>query len=443
MKALNDRQLEVLKWIGAGCPPRDWPDYTHRTTARALASRGLVTVRGHGPSWVATMASSGLAYLENGPPSKSKTTARSTKQSTPTRDPNSGTPITAESVLAALKDADGVLTVQNPPAHVRAAYRRALAGVTREDLPSGQRITFTGRDRGDMVVRLTSTPRRTDPPANVPVPPHVDEAHPVTRVLRQRPDALHVSDESRDRALRLLHAVAQEAQRRGYAYTVPEEGPSVMITIGEVTVSFRMHEEKDRVHQVDDQELDTLKYSWQRAPLHRAKAWSGRLALTLDDDNMWGKPTSWGDRKRWTLDSRLSRALQGAEEQAEQTRQRREAADLAKQERRRRWEDAVPQAKAAYVEELNRERLSDQVGALTHTANLRAYSDAIDTRAATLPDDQQASAREWAQWIRNEADRTDPLLQIEQLQYARPEELHAIQIDRYMPDGMVSSRPPD
>ncbi len=48
-KPLNDRQLTVLRWIAARCPERDWPDESHKHSARALESRGLAHVaRRHG-----------------------------------------------------------------------------------------------------------------------------------------------------------------------------------------------------------------------------------------------------------------------------------------------------------------------------------------------------------------------------------------------------------
>lgn len=52
---VNARQLEVLQWIADGCPEGKWPPESvgYKTTAAALKSRGLVTVRGHGPTWTA------------------------------------------------------------------------------------------------------------------------------------------------------------------------------------------------------------------------------------------------------------------------------------------------------------------------------------------------------------------------------------------------------
>lgn len=65
---VNPRQLDVLKWISEGCPPGRWPpdDYSHILSARALANRGLVTVKGRGPRWSATITDDGKHYLTYG-----------------------------------------------------------------------------------------------------------------------------------------------------------------------------------------------------------------------------------------------------------------------------------------------------------------------------------------------------------------------------------------
>ncbi|MBM7518255.1 excisionase [Nocardioides nitrophenolicus] len=65
---VNSRQLDVLKWIDEGCLPGRWPpdDYSHTLSASALANRGLVTVKGRGPRWSATITDDGSYYLEHG-----------------------------------------------------------------------------------------------------------------------------------------------------------------------------------------------------------------------------------------------------------------------------------------------------------------------------------------------------------------------------------------
>ena len=41
---LSTRQVEVLRWIGQGCPEGVWPDFTYKTTTYALAARNLAGV---------------------------------------------------------------------------------------------------------------------------------------------------------------------------------------------------------------------------------------------------------------------------------------------------------------------------------------------------------------------------------------------------------------
>jgi excisionase family DNA binding protein len=65
---LSNRQVAVLRWIGGGCPRRDWPDESHKNTARALASRGLAEVGRKKKVWTATITSAGEYYLEHGRP---------------------------------------------------------------------------------------------------------------------------------------------------------------------------------------------------------------------------------------------------------------------------------------------------------------------------------------------------------------------------------------
>lgn len=62
---LNERQLEVLRWIGDGCPQRDWESETYKLSAVALRNRKLATVKGHGPRWTATITDAGTYYLEH------------------------------------------------------------------------------------------------------------------------------------------------------------------------------------------------------------------------------------------------------------------------------------------------------------------------------------------------------------------------------------------
>jgi hypothetical protein len=63
---LNQRQIDVLRWINDGCTDGRWTDFTFKTTATALASRRLVTVSKRGGVWSAAMLPAGEHYLVNG-----------------------------------------------------------------------------------------------------------------------------------------------------------------------------------------------------------------------------------------------------------------------------------------------------------------------------------------------------------------------------------------
>lgn len=61
---LNSAQIAVLEWIKAGSPDGVYPkgDFGHRISARALQSRGLVQVSGHGARWRAQLTERGKAW---------------------------------------------------------------------------------------------------------------------------------------------------------------------------------------------------------------------------------------------------------------------------------------------------------------------------------------------------------------------------------------------
>ncbi|MGH3502040.1 MAG: hypothetical protein ACRDQA_14325 [Nocardioidaceae bacterium] len=63
---LSPRQLDVLTWIGDGCPDGVWSDFTYKHTTYALAGRGLVTVDMRRGSWSAALTQRGRYYLDHG-----------------------------------------------------------------------------------------------------------------------------------------------------------------------------------------------------------------------------------------------------------------------------------------------------------------------------------------------------------------------------------------
>lgn len=66
MREVNERQRDILRWIAEGCPDRDWPDETHKHSARALANRGLVRVSRAGGRWTAVLTDDGQHFHQHG-----------------------------------------------------------------------------------------------------------------------------------------------------------------------------------------------------------------------------------------------------------------------------------------------------------------------------------------------------------------------------------------
>jgi hypothetical protein len=64
-RKVNAAQLSLLRWI-AGRNPRTQATNSQRVSARALSARRLVTIKGRGPRWSATLTNAGMYYLEHG-----------------------------------------------------------------------------------------------------------------------------------------------------------------------------------------------------------------------------------------------------------------------------------------------------------------------------------------------------------------------------------------
>lgn len=453
MKALTTRQAEILTWIGEGCPERDWPDYTHRTTAKVLQDRGLVKVKGHGSGWTAIVTEAGRAALSAGtstrptgrPLTQRPARAGTAAKATPRSDRGKAPPHTvrAEDLVDRLVSAGGTLRIPDPPPAERAAYRRALAAVAPEMLPEGKRVKHQGRNDGDLVIQLADQAEdRSLPRRPVPLPESLDPDLPVIRHLAAHPGLLDVSQASRARALLLIQALDEESRRRGHAPAHRGKEPGFDLVIEGEHVTILVSEEKDEVSQIPPETLASVKYDWQRARPVIMQDWSGRLAMTLLAGR-WGQ-SRWADRKRWTLDSRLPLLLERAEEVAKDRIETRVKADQAKAERHRLWQESVPRARHAYISELNRGRLAKQLEAYAGAQDRRSYADAVAQAASAMqPGPQREAAQAWATWIRNEADRLDPVLGGKLLHFMTPDDISMWELGKYMPNGWSASRPPD
>ncbi|MGH3170201.1 MAG: 2OG-Fe(II) oxygenase, partial [Trebonia sp.] len=136
---------------------------------------------------------------------------------------------------------------------------------------------------------------------------------------------------------------------------------------------------------------------------------SGRLEVTLTRGWEQHPVPSQRDSGRSTLEDQLPaliRVLEIGKAGAEWERKEEECrADIRKE----RWEEVRKEAFIRVAYERNAERLRAELDSRDAAAAMRAYADEIDARAAALEAQAAQEARELATWIREHAERTDPL----------------------------------
>ena len=439
--------MKVLKWVVDGCPDGWWEDYTYKRTTYALEDRGLVTVDRRRDSWSATVTDDGRYYLEHGQyrpdPDGQRprpSAAEQHKKLRATVEPS------AVDLIAELQAGDGVLTIPDPAPNTRAQYRRTISKVISEGaVPEGYLLRHTGRDRGDLVIRLISrydAGQSEEKLPSISVPTTLETVDETVRTLRdERPELLDVADSSRERALLVLQAIAEECGRRGYEFSLrPDDAPTFQISMEGISSAFFMFEEYESRPVMNEFELKEAKYTWQRVRTTVQKIRSGRLVIQTGSRY---SPTSWADRKRWSLADRLPGLFAYVEQATIETIEKRARDERERIERRQAWEQALDRAKQLYVTDLNRRRLDDQLAAARRVEDLRRYADRIDRQADAM-DDAEASLQthRWAAWAKSEADRTDPLLRPADLVYVKPEDIKDSDLEAFMPSGMSVWRPP-
>jgi len=179
--APNARQLEILAWIGEGCPERDWPNFSYKTSAVALQSRGLAQVSKRGGTWSATITDAGRRVLAGEPYEMVKPNRAKAPSSPPRSAPTAASMAAdadsrrrramAASLLARLAEAGGSLEIADPTEQERAEIRQGVSAVdATRSAPAGKVLRSSGTKRGPLKVWLASpsaadmpiTPRQYD-----------------------------------------------------------------------------------------------------------------------------------------------------------------------------------------------------------------------------------------------------------------------------------------
>jgi hypothetical protein len=429
---LNQRQVDVLRWIADRCPAGHWADFTYKTTAKALEWRGLIVISRQGGRWEASILPAGTHYLETGNyPSghrlhrvrPARTPTVSLKIPQPRRGPR---PPVAEvkpthQLVKDIIDAGGVL--ERNLADETHSYKHLVAIInSRQFAPDDQQVIINDWVRpGRIVLRLSNIlwDWKTGP-----IPQRLGKLHPVAAQLRTEQRFDGISTSTRSRAYRLVHALALEAEARGHKVrTSKRPGPygygeqiggivgCVVFDVGRIHCAMSLTESQDRVpHIATDKELARAKRdTWYNVPTHDYVK-SGRLNITLATDSGYNSKVTWKDTEKIQLESRLCDVIPLFECWAAFDAERKEAerqSQIAAQERRR-HEDEV--AVEEYTQRVLADQLVADLNAWECAGRLRQYLAALETRAGEIADEEDRSAAaEWLEWCQNYIAKQDPL----------------------------------
>lgn len=423
---LNDRQLATLRWIGAGCPYGHWEDFSYKTTCYSLAARGLAEVDRRPSSWSATITEAGSYYLEHGrfPGATLVELQARAKASGRHRNGAVSAAEFAAAIMRELEASDSDVfefghddfyfnSREVEAAAVRSPWRPVGKKFTLESAGNWQDRRYTARFVYDPAASVS----RSD----VSVPARVSKLHSVAVAYRDDPDRHEVTKPSLARACRVVHAIAVEAERRGYALvhaSKPGRDYSEYrssLSDGQFLIDVSGHGFALRLAEVPGKGGAPINYlqarskpRWQ-STRQTAFVATGKLSIAITG---WtarsGRKEKFTDGKRQTLDSQLGelfwelevRALERDEADKEQAR----AAEVRRQQR----EVAIAAAKVHMVEADRVSQLHARAAEWAEYQRLQDYVRAVAERVKT-EQTPAADAVEWLAWIEAHLVRANPL----------------------------------
>jgi hypothetical protein len=418
-KTLTQRQIDVLRWIGDGCPSgvMDEETYSARITAGALRNRGLVKTAGSGDTWSASISEAGSEYLDGvdgpNPPQP--------------REPNVPA---SQRLIDEIIAAGGSLRVARRWGYGRTAAqpdyeRRVAAAERRGAVPTGKRLMIT-YERDVLQIDLCDVPEGTPTQVfPVPVPDRVGRYHSVVTEFRKQHDRHEVSRAQLPRVCRLLQGLVVEAERRGFAVKAPvaskvrERGRSewsgdtdghLQVVVCGVTVTLRIQEDGIRsrsIYPSTDYGFGDGDVRVRRSTAYEQGAKGTVRISILAPRTAAHRPSSWGDGKRQTLEACLPAVLMEVEARSAEQRERLKREQEEAERRQVAWEEAKIQARHRHAEFRCAQILDTEVAAWQHASAIRSYSDAIEGK---YPHDSGAIA--WVSWARARAHAIDPLRNI-------------------------------
>ncbi|ORX14170.1 hypothetical protein AWC27_19725 [Mycobacterium szulgai] len=321
----------------------------------------------------------------------------------------------ARELLAEVIAAGG--EVQRESKEGRRPYALLAAAINRHKLaPEGKQLTVEmGRRWEISVIRLEDAPYwRTTPAPEVVQAVRIGRWHPALAGLHER-DFMTMSIASERRMLRILQALAVEADARGHRVepaNPPRRYHYRHSEAGHVAIKIRGYRHTIGVWQ---KYREVPPPRWGKSPKRPDAAAGDSLAVGLiwESGGSSGVSESWSDSpaKRTRVENFLPTILWEIERRSEQAERRREQERLAALERERLQAEAERRALVLHIENVRAEVLREQHARWREGFQLREYIAAMDRVIERLPDDvDRAAASEWRGWCQEYVDSVlDPL----------------------------------
>lgn len=428
-RIINARQLEVLRWIGDGCPGRGWPDESHKHSARALAARGLAAVRRPDGVWTATLTDAGRYYLANGDyPSPSRSvTAQPRPQSRRSRARSTvatGVPKVIARPLVELgpsrpKDADlllgRLLRAREPvllaDANDQGAAKALEAG--HPAVPPGERVCTSAIGYRRRYAYLAEDAYATTKTREVVVPDRVAKLHSVAQEYRAESDHHQVSKNHLPRAVRIVHALARAFDEAAIAFAIKPQHGSIQFLAGNGPwqIAFRLQERGG-----GGGGPIPFGEKWSKQPLwlrRRNTQFVSTGILVIDLGYLPGAPpgtrSKFSDGKAQVLDALLPQVVRQIEAGLRHRTIAEEQDMLCDALVEAAWRAAIDKA-TVRADLANRSIVLAERAAAWR--QWRDQSDYLDQLEATLDGAAGASEemRTWIDWSRQHLDTIDPLL---------------------------------
>lgn len=396
-RTLNERQMEVLRWIERGCKPEEMREPSFKTTAVALQNRRLVTIKRTRDSWTAQVTPAGRHFLDAGQyPDGHWATDSGLRSRLPGNKPR---PVTAQrptdALLAKLLK-DGAVPVHPDD---RSYHDILVASINRHGKAPAGRQVIGVYERGQYVIRLIEAPavQRVPVPEVTPARLHRAVKAAVGDHPKYKPPVLR-------RVRAILNAIALESLDRGWR--VSSDGRDLVIAEGRH--EFRLWV-KEQVARRDFELTEAQRRRINAGGYVRTYVYEGTGVLGLVSPQItWQMRAK--DKGRSKVEDQLPKLFSLMNSFFATSRMRDEARVRAAEEAERVWRNVRARAVDLAQEAARSKVLTDQAARWRQASELRAYLAAAREHLALIEDSREAAdATTWIEWGERFAASRDPL----------------------------------